>query len=107
MKQKDLILILIPAFITTVLWVVFSVYHSYITSTIKEPLNTLIIPIKGTFDTISIDQIKARNNVSPIYEINNIVGITPTPTPTPTTPAEQVAPTEEITPTPTEVNLNP
>lgn len=69
MKQRDLIIILVPAFILTVLWVIFNVYHNYVTSTITDPLTYQIIPINGTFDTKAVAEIKQRKRVEPANEI--------------------------------------
>jgi len=81
MKQKDFLFILIPLFILTVLWVIFSVYHNYVTSTIKDPLTYQIIPIEGKFDTDTLDQLEGRLRVNPSYEIIVTAPETPTPTP--------------------------
>ena len=69
MKQKDLLIILIPAFILTVLWVIFSIYHNFVSSTIKDPLTYQIIPIEGKFDNDSLIDILGRKRVTPTYEI--------------------------------------
>ena len=70
MKQKDIILIVIPAFIITALWVIFSIYHNLVASTISSPLSVQIQPISGTFDTGAIENIKKRIEVEPIYQIS-------------------------------------
>ena len=108
MKQKDFLIILVPAFILTILWVVFSIYHNYVTSTIKDPLTFQTIPIDGKFDKLTIENIKNRQRVDPLYELltlpstdssTNDEEITPTsidtqePNPTPT---EDITPTEEV-----------
>ncbi|MBI2621138.1 MAG: hypothetical protein HYW63_00635 [Candidatus Levybacteria bacterium] len=69
MKQRDFLIILSSFFILTVLWVIFNIYHSFVTSTIKDPLSVQIIPIEGTFDLNTINKLKARKRVSPLYEI--------------------------------------
>lgn len=111
MKQKDFLIILIPAFILTILWVVFSIYHNYATSTIKDPLTFQTIPIDGKFDKLTIENIKNRQRIDPLYELlalpstgpsTNEEEITPIPT---DTPEPSPTPTEEITPT-TEVILD-
>lgn len=76
-----MIIILVPAFILTVLWVLFNVYHNYISSTITDPLTHQIIPIEGSFDSDTIEEIKQRKRVEPANEIVIEVSETPTPTP--------------------------
>jgi len=105
MKQKDLLIILIPTFILTVLWVIFSIYHNYTTSTITDPLTIQVVPIAGSFDTNAISKIKDRQLINPLYQSQNQGAVT-SPTPTPATPTPtvengpSVTPTESITPTP-------
>lgn len=81
MKQRDLAIILVPIFILTIFWVIFNVYHSYVNSTIKFPVLEQIVPIQGTFDTNTIEQIKTRTRVNPTDEIITEISGTPTPTP--------------------------
>lgn len=67
MKNKDISLLLISAFVLIFAWVTFSIYHSSATSTISESLNRNIIPINPSFDTKTIDNLKKREMVIPIY----------------------------------------
>ncbi len=80
MKQKDFLIILVPLFILTVLWVIFNIYHNYVTSTIKDPLSIQIIPIVGKFDTQVLNRLKGRERINPLYEISSQISPTPTPT---------------------------
>ncbi len=101
MKQKDLTILLISLFVLTILWVIFNIYHSYVTSTIKDPLTVQIIPIEGKFDKNTIEKLKSRQRINPLYEIQAEV----TPGPSPTIQLSPI-PTEEISPTPEpEANL--
>lgn len=61
-------LLLVPSFIMVVAWVIFNIYHSSVTSTISENLNTQISPISPTFDMKTVDEIKKRKNINPNYE---------------------------------------
>lgn len=70
MKRKDILLLLIPSLVFVLAWMGFSVYHSYINSTISEALNTQILPINPNFDTTTISALKNRTHVNPIYEVN-------------------------------------
>lgn len=103
MKQKEVLTILIPVFILTVLWVLFNIYHNFVTSTIKDPLTVQIIPINGSFDKKTISDLNKRKKVNPAYEVvSQEENISPTPTPT-LTPEEEVPTSSSsgnITPTP-------
>lgn len=79
MKQKDILLLLIPSFLVIVAWVAFSIYHNSVASTIPEVLNMQITPISPNFDTNEVSQLKQRTSVTPIYEIQNA----PSPSPSP------------------------
>ncbi len=65
MKQRQITILLIPVFILTICWVVFNVYHNYVSSTITDPLTYQIIPIKGNFDSKTISEVKERKRVNP------------------------------------------
>ncbi len=84
-KEKDILLVLVPGFILTVLWVAFSIYHNRVTSTITEPLTTQLIDIPGNFDLDTIKKLKERDRTEPIYTIEFVGETSPTPTPTPET----------------------
>ena len=79
MKQKDIITLLIPAFILVVVWIIFSIYHGSVTSTIPAAVNIQISPINPTFNMDTISKLKQREKVTPIYEGQPV----PTPSPTP------------------------
>jgi hypothetical protein len=94
MKQRDILMIIVPLFILTVLWVMFTIYHNYTTSTIQDPLSIQIIPIDGNFDTKTLDKLKQRQNIQPDYEATvSSVDLSPTPTPATEvlTPGEQAS----------------
>lgn len=99
MKQRDILIILVPMFILTVLWVMFTIYHNYTTSTIKDPLSIQIIPIKGTFDIKTLQQLKQRQNINPNYESVSTESVSPTPEVAAPTESE-INPTEQPSPTP-------
>lgn len=79
MKQRDIITLLIPAFILIVVWIVFSIFHSSVTSTIPAAVNMQITPIKAIFDMDAISKLKQRQKVTPIYEGSPAVSPSPTP----------------------------
>jgi len=68
MKQKDILLLLIPFSLIVVLYIGSSIYHNLVTSTIPEILNIQITPISPDFDQKAIMDIKKRNKVTPVFE---------------------------------------
>jgi hypothetical protein len=70
MKKNDILLILIPSFIFALAWISFSIYHNVITSTISNSLSIQITPITPDFDTSTIDSLKNREKVTPIYDLS-------------------------------------
>ncbi len=85
MKQKDLLILLIPMFLITVLWVIFNIYHNHISSTITDPLTVQIIPIDGKFNRASLESIKDRKRVEPLFiaPVIEVDDAPPTISPTP------------------------
>lgn len=71
MKQKDLLILLISAFLLVIAWIIFSVYHNSITSTIPQNLNIQIVPINPDFDSKTIEKLKERKNIMPVYTAEN------------------------------------
>ena len=76
MKRKDILIILIPTFIFVILWIVFSIHHAITTPTISEPINMQISTISPNFDTKTIDLLKKRVIVTPVYDIPGAVNNT-------------------------------
>lgn len=96
MKQKDILFLLISAFILVIAWIIFSIYHKSITSTISETLSVQIVPINPNFDATTLEKIKERNSVAPLYQIQQI----PTPT-----PSLQISPTQTGSPSASQINI--
>src|SRR3990167_3954486 len=69
MKKNDILVLLIPSLLIVALWFIFNIYHNFVTSTIPSTLNISIQPISPDFDEKSISNIKARENVSPTYDL--------------------------------------
>ncbi|MBI2195809.1 MAG: hypothetical protein HYU48_02085, partial [Candidatus Levybacteria bacterium] len=67
MKQKDILLLIISSFFLVVFWIAFNIYHNIVTSTIPETLSVQIFPISPTFDKKTINAIKERIQITPIY----------------------------------------
>ncbi len=93
MKQKDLLILLIPMFLVTVLWVIFNIYHNHVSSTITDPLTVQIIPIDGNFNRASLESIKDRKRTEPLFiaPVKEVDETTPTISPTPTAQATGTA----------------
>ena len=91
-QKKDILYISISSFILTVAWVGFSIYHNWVTTTISETLQVQIQPIDPSFDQDTLQRLKNRQPIAPVYESKVI----PT-TPAETAPAASQKP--EITPT--------
>lgn len=68
MKEKDILLLLIPFSLIVVLYIGSSIYHNIVTSTIPEVLNIQITPISPDFDQNAIIDIKKRDKVVPVFE---------------------------------------
>lgn len=98
MKQKDLLFLSVWTFIVVAAWIGFSLYHAWVTSTITPELQIAIQPIAGSFDTTTINQLRTRKRVAPLYELTGS-GTKTTPTPT---PALVPFTNQAVTPLPTE-----
>ncbi len=94
MNKKDLLFIMISGFTLVVFWIGFNIYHNAKTSTIPEATSIQITPITPTFDKKTIDEIKKRNKISPVFEINT------NPTPTIATSSATKQSTESASKTP-------
>lgn len=73
MKRKDLILLTVPLFFLVLVWIIFSVYHNSVSSTISESLNVQITPIDREFDKETIEELKNRESLLPIFEATGSV----------------------------------
>lgn len=71
MKQRDIILLLAPVALLVAAWIIFNIYHNSVTSTISAPLDKNILPISPNFDTQTIDNLKKRDKILPVYELQN------------------------------------
>lgn len=73
MKQKDILLLLIPFSLIVALYIIFSIYHNIVTSTIPEVLNIQITPISPDFDQRTITNLKKREKITPVFEAGKIL----------------------------------
>jgi len=81
MKQKDILLLIIPGSLLITLWIIFSIYHNSVTSTIPENLTLQIVPISPTFDKTIIESLKKRTQVAPNFEFSKSSSQPAVPTP--------------------------
>lgn len=89
-KQKETLFILWMTFLTVVVWIGLSIYHIWVTSTISDIDAASIIPINPKFDTVTINKLKTRQTVEPIYQFSETTQ-EDTATPAAQTPVPQVS----------------
>lgn len=99
MKRREILAILIPSFIFVLAWIGFSIYHNIVTTTISQPLSVQITPINPDFDLTTINSLKNRESITPLYQLS--VGTQNLPTPTPGQASNSAVITPNPTPTPT------
>lgn len=92
MKRKDILIILVPTFIFVVFWIIFSINHTINTSTISNVESVQIAPISSSFDKTTLNSLKKREIVTPIYEIAGGASTNPLLSPTPTPPSGGTVP---------------
>ena len=99
-KQKDILFIFISSFIVVVAWISFNIYHIWATTTVSEDLQLQLTPIAPVFDAKTMEQLKTRENINPIYENLASPSATPTPAPKIVTPtlSPQATPTSSALP---------
>ncbi len=67
MKQKDILLLIISGFTLVIFWIIFNIYHNSVTSTISDSTTVQIFPINPNFDMQTIESLKQRTQISPLY----------------------------------------
>lgn len=89
-KQKETLIILWLTFFTVVAWISLNIYHIWATSQISDIDASAITPIDPTFDTNTINKLKAREAIEPLYQLEE-------------SPEDNTASQEaQLTPSPTE-----
>lgn len=68
MKQRDVLFLSISVFALIVFWIGFNISHNFAVSKISAPIKENIMPISPDFDTKTIEAIRNRQNVEPLYE---------------------------------------
>lgn len=86
MKQRDFLFIAIFTFVTVLAWIIFTIYHTRVTSIIEPTLKEKIEPIEPRFDTQTIDVLKKQRK-----PVNLLPETVASPSPT-------IQPTKEATP---------
>lgn len=88
-KQKDILFVLISSFILVVFWIGFNLYHIWVTSTVSEDIQMQLTPIDPTFDQKTINLLKKRETINPLYNLQSASQSAstnePTPSPEPST----------------------
>lgn len=88
--QKDILFLAISSFIVVVAWIGFNLYHIYVTSTVSEDVQIQLTPISPVFDQLTMQQLKTREDIKPIFDSPKFAvsptpseqtGTTPTPAP--------------------------
>ena len=76
MKYKDIIVLLASVLFIVIAWIIFNIYHNFVVSTATDDLKKETLPITPTFDQSTINKLKSRAKISPIYDL-----APPSPTP--------------------------
>jgi len=76
MKQKDLLFLLVSVFIMAFAWILFSIIHNAITSTIPETVSIQISPISPSFNIKVIEKLKNKIKVIAVDSFENVPGTT-------------------------------
>lgn len=91
MKQRDILFFLVSVCIIVFAWIAFTIVHNSLTSTLSSSTVQAISPINPTFDTDTLNKMKARIVVSPAFTISAVptTTVSPTATPTPLPPLSE------------------
>jgi hypothetical protein len=95
MFKRDMLIILLMTFITIAAWIGFNIYHIIVTSTISEELQAQITAINPNFDLDTINKLKSRKSIEPLYQITDTAPkVTATPSAAVTFITPGITPTE-------------
>lgn len=81
MKQQQLLLLFLYAFIIIIAWIAFNLYNKSVTSTITKEQQTQITPLDPAFNEQAVEKLKTRENITPSYQLPAVILQTPSPTP--------------------------
>lgn len=103
MKQRDFVLLFGSSCIVVLAWIGFTLYNKTVTSTINENVIVSVKPITDSFDIATLERVKSKLQVQPLYSVTAPLSPTPSPvisgtpktsiTPTPITPVTNAAST--------------
>ncbi len=93
MKQKDIVFLLISSVILTLAWIIFTIIHKGISSTIAPVTSEQITAIKPDFDNKTISELVRRHNGAPAFSLS--------------TPSSSTSAEETLQPTPTVISQTP
>ena len=79
MKKKDLVTLLSSIFVFVFIWIGFNIYHNSTFSTIAPLVSAKLSPISPSFDTKTIDKLKKRQNVTPVFQLSAPVNLPVSP----------------------------
>lgn len=63
MNNRDVLILSILTFITTIAWIVFDAYHAYTVSNISPSLEKAVLPLDSKVDTETIEKLKERQRI--------------------------------------------
>ncbi|SRR6266568_6928300 len=105
-KQKDILFILISSFIVVVAWIGFNLYHIWATTTVSQDVQVELTPIDPVFDPQTIQQLKLRENINPLFESHASSSASLHPQVTQSPPAPSPTPLVSGIPSPTSANTS-
>lgn len=71
MQKKEILILFASTFIIVLVWIIFNVYHNSVKSTISEKLNFQIQDIDPGFDNQTLEELKQRKKVVPLFEFES------------------------------------
>jgi hypothetical protein len=98
--SRDLLYIVILALVVAIVWIVLSVYHSSVQTTVPANIQSLTVPLNPTINTQLIQSLSNRT-VYTSDELSNFPINRAAPSPLPGAPVASAAPTQAPLATPT------
>lgn len=97
MRQKDFVLLFGSTCIVVLAWIGVTVYNKFMSSTINEATMVSVKPITDSFDVATLDKVKGRLQIVPVYSVTT--NISPSPSPQVTRPTVTTTPGTSTIPT--------
>lgn len=89
--KKDLLIIIILLFVSSLAWIGASVHTVINSSTISEDFKQDISPIDPKIDTATIDKLKSREEINPTFGLDGSICLTCNSTSRASSPATPAA----------------